>query len=210
MGAHEAEIKAAVARELAASSPGALTLFEVGLCQHQARADIVSLSQECLHAIEVKSEADTLRRLPGQVRLYSQVADRCTLVVAEKHAEKAEALVPSWWGLWVSWGPILEERRGARINPSPDPLATARLLWREEALDALRHMGRAKGLSRAGIHRLHRELVEAMPHAELRHFVRLTLLSRTGWSRRGSRTAEDGVVILPEPEPEDVFNIAAM
>lgn len=190
MGAHEAEIKSAVARELAVSSPGAITLFEVGLCQHQVRADIISLSRECLHAIEVKSEADTLRRLMVQASLYSQVADRCTLVVAEKHANHALGLVPPWWGFWVSRRESVERMWSGLPNPSPDPLATARLLWRGEALDALRHMGRARGLSRASIHRLHRELVEVMPHEELRRFVRLTLLSRTEWSRREPRARE--------------------
>lgn len=190
MGAHEAEIKAAVARELAVSSPGALTLFEVGLCQHQARADIVSLGPECLHAIEVKSEVDSLRRLMVQASLYSQVADRCTLVVAERHALKASNMLPCWWGLWVWRGSGLGVARDGAQNPSPDPLATTRLLWRGEALDALRHMGRSSGLSRAGIHRLHRELMTAMSNKELRQFVRLTLLARTEWTRLDPRARE--------------------
>jgi hypothetical protein len=190
MGAHEDEIKAAVARELQRGCPEAITLYEVGLSQGRVRADIVSLSPICFRAIEVKSEADSLRRLPEQVRVYSQVADACTLVVAERHhAKLREAFtggacaIPPWWDIWTYAAGSVDLAWAGRPNPAPDALGAARLLWRDEAMDALRGLGRAKGLSRKGIHWLHQALVDTLPQDELRSLVRRQLLARKDWTR---------------------------
>ena len=48
------------------------------------RADLVILG-DSFHGIEIKSAADTLKRLPNQMLGYARYFDRTTLVVATKH-----------------------------------------------------------------------------------------------------------------------------
>ena len=56
----------------------------------EARIDMAVLNG-AFAGYEIKSERDTLRRLPGQVTAYSKVLDYCTLVVATRHASHAAA-----------------------------------------------------------------------------------------------------------------------
>jgi hypothetical protein len=73
---------------------------EMGICAGLVRVDLAVIGDE-LSGYEIKSDQDSLVRLPGQVAAYSRVLDRATLVVTEKHLAKATALIPTWWGL--SW-----------------------------------------------------------------------------------------------------------
>jgi hypothetical protein len=49
-----------------------------------------------LWGYELKSERDTLERLPLQARIYSRVFDRVTLVTGLRHAGAAEDRIPGW------------------------------------------------------------------------------------------------------------------
>ncbi len=96
--------------------------------------------------LRIKSERDTLRRLPKQVQYYSAVLDYATLVVATNHLEHARAAgVPKWWGIVEARstdGEVrLRRRRSARRNARIDPFTLCTLLWREEALAELEHLG---------------------------------------------------------------------
>jgi hypothetical protein len=49
--------------------------------------------------IEIKSDSDSLARLPDQIRSFCSVLDRITLVVGYKLAGAALKMVPGWWGV---------------------------------------------------------------------------------------------------------------
>src|SRR6266852_8949937 len=107
---------------------------EMGVWSGSVRIDIAVINGE-LCGIELKSDRDTLERLPFQAEIYSQVFDRVELVVGKRHAEKAQAQVPQWWAVTVATtkaGKIeLEAMREGRVNPAPDPYLIAQLLWKE-------------------------------------------------------------------------------
>lgn len=159
-------------------------LHEVGLKCGLVWVDVATIGSGCLHAWEVKADADTLRRLLVQELSYSAVFDRCTLVAGERHLERGRALVPSWWGVVLAraegGGVVLEEVRPARDNPSPSPSpgATARLLWRPEMLALLESAGAARGVRSASKWRLLPRLLEVLPPAELRARVRQVVSPR--------------------------------
>src|SRR5207244_95753 len=95
-------------------------------------------------AFEIKSEHDTLRRLPRQADAYGRVFDRCTAVLAERHRDGAVALLPEWWGITtvsVNGHVAFDDARKARPNPRIDPEVLVRLLWREEVGAALSGLG---------------------------------------------------------------------
>jgi hypothetical protein len=182
MAAPEDQIRSSACALIRRCWPAARILNEVGLAHGQARADVIALSPTEAHGFELKSHADSLRRLPAQVRAYGETIDRATLLVSERLYMAALPMLPPWWGVCrYRLDGILEVKRAALPNPAPAPLTTARLLWRDEALALLKKLGHARGLSKADRLRLYRELVSRLEPAELRGHVRQALLSRPDW-----------------------------
>ena len=113
----DADIRRALLQRLAAHP---LIIEEMGVCG-QVRCDVVALGEEMV-GYEIKSDADTLRRLPRQVEWYSRVLDRAHVVTTERHLEGVRRFVPEWWGVMVASGPAddvrLQPLREAGANPS--------------------------------------------------------------------------------------------
>jgi hypothetical protein len=165
--------------------PDTLIIEELGLRHGTSRVDL-ALINGYLEGFELKSEQDRLDRLPRQVSVYNSVLDRVTLVAADRHLEDLAEMVPEWWGVMSAsmtpGGRIrLVRQRNARINPAVDPLALAKLLWRQEALCALEERGQADGLRSASRAKLYQRLAASLTVRALRDLVRTTLRSRTGW-----------------------------
>jgi hypothetical protein len=134
-----------------------------------------------LEAYEIKSDADSLVRLPVQVETYSRMFERVTLVCASRHLARALALVPDWWGVievTSSDDAPFVRRRPAENNPQIDRLAVAQLLWRNDALEALDRRGRAAGLWTSTRAVIWRALSESLPAAELLAEVRAFFIRR--------------------------------
>lgn len=147
----DAEIRAALLRHLRRvhrRERDTAYLEELGLCRATVRVD-VAVVNGLLHGYEIKSNRDNLRRLLGQVDIYSKVLDRATLVVGEKHLVEAVSLLPHWWE--VQLVTIVADRvdlrtyRTGQNNPHRDPRAVVELLWLEDALELLRTRGAARG-----------------------------------------------------------------
>ncbi|MGE3993737.1 sce7726 family protein [Pseudorhodoplanes sp.] len=66
-----------------------------------ARADVVVAANGRLHCYEIKSKADSLRRLKAQTEVFCKFFDTVTLVLDEKHVKAAFTLVPRRVGIWV-------------------------------------------------------------------------------------------------------------
>lgn len=113
---------------------------ELGLCRGEVRVD-VTLVNGALHGYEIKSDRDSLRRLSNQVTRYSAVLDRATLVVGERYAGDAFALLPPWWGILLASatpaGPSLTQLRVEQVNEERDRRALVELLWLDDALALL-------------------------------------------------------------------------
>lgn len=157
---------------------------ELGLCQGEARVDIAVING-ALHGYEIKSERDTLERLPGQQTIYSSIFDTITIVVGPSHIQRVSAQVPGWWGIRVattkSGNIALEEVRCAGQNPNPDPSAVVQLLWRDEAFSVLEERGLARGLRSKPRRALWEKLTAELPPSELGSIVRQRLKRRPGW-----------------------------
>jgi hypothetical protein len=172
--------------------PDTLVLNELGLEHGIVRVDVAVING-AIHGYELKSDRDTLERLPAQVLAYSAALDMATLVAGPRHLTAARRMVPRWWGLStavaIDDGAVrIEELRKARRNPKPQPLAIAKLLWRDEALSVLEDRGQAKGLRSKPRGILYKKLIEVLSLDELREVVRLKLKSRTDWRPDALRT----------------------
>lgn len=159
-----------------------LIVDELGLQHGAARIDIAIINN-IFHGYEIKSERDSLYRLPKQIRIYNSVLDRVTLVVTARHVDRSTLMVPEWWGISVaeqhSEGAIkITEWRSASDNPSIDLLGIAKLLWREEALQLLEECGGADGVRSKPRSQIYARITECIDPCILRSRVHEQLMAR--------------------------------
>lgn len=153
------------------------------------RADLAVIGP-LLVGYEIKSSADNLRRLAGQVAAFGCVFDVCWLVAATRHVDAAVDRLPLWWGIIeVEDDPQLARlvvRRSAAPSPAVDVDVLVRLLWREEAVAAIRGHGHEPALRR-GRSGLWSQLLDCGTEASIRSAVRHALRSRRSWHGSAGR-----------------------
>jgi hypothetical protein len=192
---NDRDIRAVLKEELLrqyANDEDTLVLDEVGLRHGTARIDLLVVNDR-LHGYEIKSDRDSLKRLPDQIRVYSSVMDRMTLVVGYRHAYDALRMVPEWWGVRLaakkkrSGAIVLSDARSPCDNPGVDLNSVVALLWRDEALNILEEMEAAKGVRSKTRTDIYRRLVEVSKPEYLRAKIRQQLKSREGWRAGAQR-----------------------
>lgn len=181
----DADVRSAVLevlREEHAGDDSTRIVQEMGIWAGTVRIDVAVINGE-LCGYELKSDRDTLARLPYQAEIYSKVFDRVHLVVGGRHARKARALVPKWWGITVakrcSAGLKLTLAREAKRNPAREPAVLAQLLWREEALQALAVRGLDRGCRSKAAAQIHARLATSLSLDDLADVVREALKARS-------------------------------
>ena len=105
-----------------------------------SRIDVAVINGK-LHGYEIKSERDSLERLPSQIETYNKVFDKMTIICSEKYSHKILNLVPEWWAvLEVKKNKKnfkLKSIRDGKINPCIDILLLINLLWKDEMINFL-------------------------------------------------------------------------
>jgi hypothetical protein len=177
-----------------------LIVEELGLAHGAVRVDIAVINGH-IRALEIKSDTDTLTRLPRQAEAYGQVADRASLIATERHLDRAAKSLPAWWGLIMacpSKGGEVTLRciRPEKANRQIHPVTLARLMWRTEVVEILKQLGADKRLLAAPRAILYPALVGALSGKELAETVRRTLKTREKWRDR-TRPSPSGGSFLP-------------
>ncbi len=176
----EADARALVRfQALSRSAPPDMIVEEFWLPPSNRRADVALLGSS-IEGIELKTHRDNLKRLSKQAEAYGSVFDKCTLVAAERHLDSADGLLPAWWGLVrLPHFPngSLEVVRAPRSNPSVDASALVRLLWKEEARNALSNLGMSVEANR-GRSWMWEQLQSRTSVSQLRQLVRSALVGR--------------------------------
>nr|WP_278430338.1 sce7726 family protein [Brevibacillus laterosporus] len=157
---------------------------ELAVCGGLSRVD-VAVVNGILHGYEIKSESDTLYRLPNQMSDYNKVFERVTIVAANDYITKIKSIVPEWWGIITvlnNKGNVsLKYIKKGRKNPSLDSLSLVQLLWRDEALEILKEKGLQKGYLSKPKRQIYERIVDSIPLEELKQIVNYTLKIRKGW-----------------------------
>lgn len=184
---HDSDIRKALKAHLKTlyqDSPDTLILDELCLFQGATRVDVAVIDHEII-GYEIKSDQDTLARLPAQAELYNRVLDRVVLVVGSSHLDRVVSMVPDWWGIQeaipANDSVMLVVRREPGVNPGVDPNALVQLLWRDEALAILEELGLDRGLRSKSRPAIWNALVEHMTLDELKAAVRSRMKSRPTW-----------------------------
>lgn len=112
----EGDIKTVVINKLLASghlSGDTALINEFTVDGYSRRADLVVANGK-LHAFEIKSASDSLVRLRGQLETYQRFFDKVTLVIADRHEEKALTITPDSVEVWRvnDDGELIVLRRG--------------------------------------------------------------------------------------------------
>jgi len=159
---------------------------ELGVRHGIARIDIAVING-VMHGYEIKSDRDTLERLPEQMNEFNTIFDKLTLVVGKRHLYDAINLVPDWWGIMVAKinadnKVIFHNIRDAEDNQEQVGVSIARLLWREEALQILEERNKATGVRSKPREIIYERLANTINVDALKERVRYTLLvSREDW-----------------------------
>ncbi len=164
----------------------AIIIDELGITHGTARVDVAVLDGS-IQGYELKSDSDTLNRLPEQMRVYNTVLDRITLVVGKTHLLAAINMIPEWWGITLAKPSASDgvirffSVRDADENPEQDTTAMVSLLWRGEALRILEENNCADGIRSKPRAELYNRLAELFDRETLREKVRECLAAREGW-----------------------------
>lgn len=99
----EPEIKAKVISHLikqGSVDDGTLLLNEYSIDRHARRVDLLAISQNTSIAFEIKSEADRLNRIEGQIEKYLNFFDKLVIVAAPKHINGIVKVSPRNVAIW--------------------------------------------------------------------------------------------------------------
>lgn len=165
---------------------GDLILDELGVCSGASRVDVAVING-ALHGYEIKSDQDTLDRLPQQILSYSRVLDRVTLVACDNHLNVALNMIPAWWGVIVpvekNGNVKLKKIRRGKINPSPDKISLCRMLWKHELIGILETKTCERGLVRKTRESLCHLLASLCTQRDINKIVREALTARGDWRK---------------------------
>ena len=165
---------------------GAVIWHEMGFLDRRRQVDVAVIDDE-LRGYEIKSDSDTLRRLPSQAKDYGRVFDRMTLVVTEGHLDAALAFLPSWWGVIVARQDgdevSIDHVWNSERNVDIDPVALAQCLWRVEAIEEIKARDITNNRTKRSTSRLRKRtatnmLGRSLELDELRRIVRERLKAR--------------------------------
>lgn len=140
-----------------------------------------------LHGYEIKSDVDSLRRLPTQTEAYGAIFDYLTLVVSDRHIEKCTSVIPDWWGISLPFR--LTSRSSIKIVPirkavenrSADPGRLIRLLRRGEMESLLLCAGFDGNPKKLKCYEMDELALQTIPLLSIQKHVRVSLKMRKNW-----------------------------
>lgn len=166
------------------TDPTTKLIYEMDICFGSSRVDIAIVNGK-MHGYEIKSERDTLERLPYQIEAYGKIFDTVSIVVASDHLAKVDKLIPEFWGVYsVEKGKEkaqLVRKRQAKLNPTVDIFSVSQLLWKEELIELLMLNGISKGVKSKTRRDLGIIAAQKIDLKVIKDFVRKAIKSRVDW-----------------------------
>lgn len=170
-------------RAIHAGEADTAIIDELSLCQGSARVDMAVVNGS-FGGYEIKSDRDTLTRLPNQLAAYELCFDTMTIVVGKRHLAKCKATLPEWWGIWEATPTEKGIQFGCWRDALPNfkiaPERVAQLLWRNELREALLEIG-INPPAKASRRQLCATLVAVAPRDKVFGIVRSRIRARGDW-----------------------------
>jgi len=144
--------------------------------------DIAVIDKKYFYGYEIKSDIDTLRRLPMQMQIYGYVLDKITIVVGVSKFIKINAIVPNFWGIIVAHNVngkiVLQRIRSPKLNKHINKNWLSKKLWKSDIVAILRIKNLYKGRSKYCKDELLGVFMENISLDELRYYIRNVLINR--------------------------------
>lgn len=212
----DSDIRSALAQRIAKQQQGREFLFVSEIDVQggwPGRIDQVLITRRQIQGFEIKSDVDSLRRLPVQVQAYSPVLERATLVTTTRHVDAARALIPRWWGILMASrgndGSVrIAPLRPAGANPELDVFQVTTFVSRELIVKHLRAQA-VRGTSRHDVYSLRQLLVDSNTRGQVLAFARKVMMERSDWRHRNGAVTEHGIwAEPPQLKPRNVGYLA--
>lgn len=156
---------------------------EMGLAFGDSRIDVAIINGKMI-GYEIKSDLDTLKRLPRQIEMYQRYFDKIFLVTTNRHLDEVMKITPANWGLYVAKTKNqtnhLYRIRAAKKNANVDTQYVVQLLWKSEALNIVEQLGfkGCKGKTKEDLYNL---ILSSLSFDSINSIVRNMLKARTTW-----------------------------
>lgn len=161
-----------------------IVVDEFKICWGDARVDIAVVNSN-LHGYEIKSDNDTLDRLPRQIEFYGKVFDTMSIVCSKKWLNKSRHLIPSWWGIvlaeQIEDKIVLTRKRKERLNKKTDTRSILELTWKDEALEILSENNVIYGFKSKPRWDIWDKIMEILDKDSIKKAVRNCLKGREEW-----------------------------
>ena len=133
-GSAEQAIRRAAEAKLREWYPSARIIHELNVDTGDVRADLAAVTDDTLVLVELKSEADTLDRLPEQVRRYGRVAHQVIVCAHEKFGPYYEWKMGERWPCWSFDGTSIDVNHTMLYEGRRNPwsMLMLQLLWAAE------------------------------------------------------------------------------
>lgn len=158
-----------------------IVIDEFSSSYSSARIDI-SVLNGSLHGYEIKSERDTLERLPKQIEYYTKIFEYITIVTTDKYTEKIIEIVPDFFGIFLIEKKKnklkLKKIRNSKKNKNIDYFELTKLLWKEELKEILKENDIKKVSSLTRLE-LTKKVFENIPQNIIKKFVLTKIKNRT-------------------------------
>ena len=146
-----------------------------------SRADFVTVTDGIMTGYEIKSDADSYKRLTTQTQDYSVFCDYCYAVIGDSHREEIFGRVPEYWGVITvrtkNGGSGLELLRKAGKSPNVEMRNKLWLLWKRELVNIRVKFGLQK-YENKNRNYLCRSLEKQVPHEFLARAITDELFER--------------------------------
>lgn len=162
-----------------------IIIDEFCICWGDARVDLAVVNSK-FHGYEIKSDNDTLERLPRQIDFYGKVFDTMSIVCSKKWVSRARGLIPYWWGIIIaeedsSGQVILHRRRKEYLNKKTDTRSILELTWKNEAIGILAQHNAARGFRNKPRYDIWDHIMEILDKKSIHKAVRESIRERIEW-----------------------------
>ncbi len=155
---------------------------EMGIDRGRSRVDIAVING-IMHGYEIKSDLDTLDRLPRQMEYYNRAFERMTIVISRNYIEDVKKMVPKWWGIKTMSSDqtrLINIRKGRKVSMQ-DPNLIINLLWKSELETMIDYLELPKSLKKQRKNQLLSLIMQETDFSTLRSYVYDTLKTRSDW-----------------------------
>lgn len=162
--------------------PDTRIINELGLDFGASRID-VAVVNGIMHGYEIKSDLDTLVRLPRQMEYYNRAFERMTIVISRKYLKDIKDIVPNWWGIKaisLDQTRLIDIRKGRKVSYQ-DPNLIINLLWKKELEGLVDFLGLPKSLKKKRKNQLLSIIEQEADFKIIQQYVYSMLKTRENW-----------------------------